>query len=305
MNIFLTLLAKLIPLYFFITLGYIAGKRLNVKKKSIASLLIYIIAPLIVFNGVVSAPLNSASLSLPILFFICSSLICLFFYFIGKFIWKDTSRNLLAFVAGAPNVGYFGIPVAIALFNKDQVSLVVLSVLGIILFENSIGFFVAAQGNYLLKDSIKKMIKLPSLYAFVIGLIVNLSNIEIGEIYRSNIGAVQGAYTFLGMMLIGLALSGIKKFKFDFKFVGISLIAKFLVWPLIIMAIIWLDSITLHLYNDEVREVMILLSIVPIAANTVAFATELKIQPEKASVAVLLSTLLALVVIPFVSLMFF
>lgn len=305
MNIFLTLLAKLMPLYLFITLGFIAGRVLKVEKKSIASLLIYIIAPLIVFNGVVSTPLNSTNLSLPILFFICSSVICLFFYYIAKFIWEDTSRNLLAFVAGAPNVGYFGIPVAIALFNKDQVSLVVLSVLGIILFENSVGFFIAAQGNYLVKDSIKKLFRLPSFYAFFIGLFVNLSNIELGEIYRSNIGSVQGAYSFLGMMLIGLALSGIKKFKVDFKFIGISLLAKFLVWPSIILAIVWLDSLTLQIYNEQVREVMILLSIVPIAANTVAYATELKIQPEKASVAVLLSTLLALVIIPIVSLLFF
>ncbi len=89
MNIFLTLLAKLMPLYLFITLGFIAVSK--VEKKSIASL-IYIIAPLIVFNGVV-LPTYPTNLSLPIPFFFCSSVICLFFTAIAKFIWEDTSRN--------------------------------------------------------------------------------------------------------------------------------------------------------------------------------------------------------------------
>ncbi len=42
------------------------------------------------------------------------------------------------------------------------------------------------------------------------------------------------------------------------------------------------------------------MSIVPLAANTVAIATELKTYPEKASVAVLMSTLFALFFIPLV-----
>jgi predicted permease len=44
--------------------------------------------------------------------------------------------------------------------------------------------------------------------------------------------------------------------------------------------------------------VLLVLSIVPIASNTVAFATKLRAHPEKAAFTVMLSTLVALVYIP-------
>jgi len=71
------------------------------------------------------------------------------------------------------------------------------------------------------------------------------------------------------------------------------------------MLVVWVDNITLQLYNTSIHKVMILMSIVPLAANTVAFATELKAQPEKASLAVMLSTLFALFYIPLITLSFF
>ena len=45
--------------------------------------------------------------------------------------------------------------------------------------------------------------------------------------------------------------------------------------------------------------VMIVMSIVPLAANTVALAVEFKTYPEKVTIAVLSSTVFALFYIPF------
>lgn len=305
MTIFLTLLLKLIPLYITIALGFVAGKYLKVTKEAIAPLLIYIIAPIIIFNGVVTTTINLTSLSLPVLFFGLACLMCISFYGLSKLFWKDTSRNILAFTSGTGNTGYFGLPVAMVLFNKEQVGLVVLSVLGFVLYENSLGFFITARGNNTVADSIKKVLKLPTIYAFLLGLLVNLSHIPLGQIYADNIVNVRGAYTILGMMLIGLGLAGIKEYKFDLKFISVSFLAKFLVWPLLMLLVIGLDKLFLNLYGPEIQKVMILMSIVPLAANTVAFATELKAQPEKASLAVLLSTLFALVYIPLITTIFF
>jgi predicted permease len=52
------------------------------------------------------------------------------------------------------------------------------------------------------------------------------------------------------------------------------------------------------LYDDKVIDVLLVLSVTPIASNTVAFAAKLKAHPEKAALTVLLSTLFALVYIP-------
>ena len=84
------------------------------------------------------------------------------------------------------------------------------------------------------------------------------------------------------------------------RFIEWTFCAKFIIWPILIAGIVFLDTSLLHIFSAEVHKVLILMSIVPLAANTVAIATELRTHPEKASVAVLLSTVFALFFIPLV-----
>lgn len=304
MDVFLSLFWRIIPLYIIISLGFISGKYLNVKKEVLASLLIYIIAPVVIFNGVVTTNISVSTLSLPILFYILASITGMIFYKLAKYIWTDTTKNIFGFAAGSGNTGYFGLPVAYAIFPPDLIGPVVLSILGFILFENTLGFFITARGHHTVMESIVKVLKLPTIYAFFLGLVINLSGIEFGQIYSDTVTNFRGAYTVLGMMIIGLGLANIKGFEFDLKFTGLTFLTKFLWWPLMVYGVIVADNLIFKIYNPSIHKVMILMSAVPLAANTVAFATELRAQPEKASVAVLLSTLFALFYIPLIASLF-
>ncbi|MFH2021029.1 MAG: AEC family transporter [archaeon] len=298
MNLFLSLGSKLIPFYLIIVLGFIAGKYLNLKKEAIASLLIYIITPIIVFSGAFGAELSFSTLSLPLLTMMMAYIMCLLFYYMGRFIWKDSTRNILAFAAGHGNVGYFGLPVAIAIFGDGVTSYAVLAMLGFFLYESTLGFFIVAKGTHTIKDSMKKLAGLPSIYTFIFGVILNISKVQPTQIYFDAIANFKGAFAVLGMMMIGIAIAGIKDYKFDWKFIATSFSAKFLVYPLLAFTVVFLDSKYLFIYNASIHNILMLFSMVPIAANTVAYATELKTHPEKAAVAVFLSTLFALFYIP-------
>ena len=109
---------------------------------------------------------------------------------------------------------------------------------------------------------------------------------------------VRGAYTVIGMMIIGLGLAKITHLAKDGKFVLSTLLAKFVVWPAVAAAVIFLDRHTVQLFSEEVYAVLTLISIVPMAANTVSYAEALRTHPEKAALAVFVSTLVALLVIP-------
>ena len=203
------------------------------------------------------------------------------------------------------NTGYFGLPVAISLFGPDIAGLVLLAVLGCVLYEVTFGFFMIARGNYTLNESIHKLIKLPAIYAFALAVILNFSGFNPTQGILDFSTLFRGSYTVLGMMLIGLGLSEISVYKFDIKFLTITFIAKFIAWPLVMLSIIYLDNSIFNFFTTEIHNVMLLLSIVPMAANTVAYATELKVHPEKAALAVILSTIFALFFIPIVSMMYF
>jgi predicted permease len=305
MELFVTLVVKVVPLYVLIFLGYLAGKKLGVRKESVSALLIYFIAPFVVFSGVIASPLDRTIVLLPLLCFILCCLIGTAFYIAGAFVWSGPERNILAFAAGTGNTGYFGLPVILALLGPQYFSLTVLAILGFILFENSLGYYFVARGHLNVRDALLKVLKLPAIYAFVAGVAVLALHVAFPATFQSLFTNFQGAYSILGMMLVGLGLAGIGAVAPDRIFLFSSLFAKFVVWPVVVVLFILADRSLLHLFSPMAYAVLLVLSIVPLAANTVAFATQLKAAPEKAAIAVMISTLIALVYIPlFMSLVY-
>lgn len=305
MTVFLALFIKLIPLYVIILLGFVAGRLYKIQKESIAQLLIYFILPVVIFTGAVSTKISLATVSIPILVFFVCCFISVSVFYISGFFWKDQTRNILSFITGSANTGYLGLPVAIAIFGDSVIGIVAAAILGTTLYTNGIGFFIAAKGRHTASESLIKILKMPVLYAFLLGLLVNVLGIFLGKIYFDTAGYFNGAYIILGMMLIGLGLSDIKEYKFDLKFIGISFFAEFILWPAVVLAILFVDSLTFKIYDASLYKIIMLLSVLPVATNVIPYTTILKAQPEKVALVVFLSTFFALFYIPFITTVFF
>jgi malate permease and related proteins len=101
-------------------------------------------------------------------------------------------------------------------------------------------------------------------------------------------------------MIIGMGLAGASWKSIDMSFISLTFLAKFICWPGLIALLIWVDRSSFRIFDTDIYHVLIIMSIVPLAANTVAIATELRTHPEKAAVAVLLSTIFALFYIPLI-----
>lgn len=306
-GLFVEFLVKLFPIYLWVLFGFILGRMLKIKKEAIADILVFLILPLITFHGSFTTPLTAQALSLPVFFFLLCSFITLLFLWIGKIMWKDNTGNLLAFASGYGNYGYFALPAAIVLFGNDAESPVIMAGIGFILYSCTIGYFVTALGNFSIRQSLKKTLVLPSVYAFAIGLTLNVLNFRFGSCLNMDLNAlylnaardVRGVYTVIGMMLVGIAIAEIKTFTIDWKFIGMASLAQFVVWPVVIGAYILLDSNFLNFYPVLLLKIIFLLSLIPVGANLIAYSTQLGVQPEKAAVTILMTTLFAMFYIPF------
>lgn len=304
MPLFTNLVIKLSPLYLNIFLGYIAGKKLEAHRDTIAKIMFYMISPLIIFNGVLHTHIDFSILSLPVLTFLVASMICLLFYRLSYRIWQDTSKNIMAFSAGSGNTGYFGIPMAMMLFDDQVVGIYIMAVMGISLYESSLGFYITAKGKYTPRECLAKLVKLPAIYALFGGLALNILHWPVPEIFYDFIGHIKGVYTVFGMMIIGLGLAGLTSFKLDLKYLGMTFLAKFLVWPLLILLIVTVDAELLGFYDLHIHKALILLSIVPLAVNSVIMASLIESYPERVAATVLMSTLFALVYVPIMATLF-
>lgn len=300
MTVFLSLLSKILPLYFLIGMGFVSRRYLEVEARSLARTTIYLVAPVVIFHSGFNAEVQGSVLILPLLFCLVGYMTsAIFYFFISPLVFKDSRRNLLSCAVGNSNTGYFGLPVVLALLGQEAFTLAVLVSLGSILFENTLGVFLLARGQFSAKQSLLKLFKLPALYAFSFGLLLNVLGLTTENlIYTDTVALFKGAYVILGMMIIGSGIASVEKGAFDVKLIGLALIGKLMLFPALMVCLLILDSHFGPFLSQEGRQILWILSLCPVAANTVAYATEFKLYPEKAARLVFLSTLVALVFIP-------
>ena len=298
MDIFFSIFYKILPLYIFVFIGFISGKYLDIDAKGIGKLIIFIIAPFVIFEAITHSSLSLSTFILPVIAFLICSFVAFLFYSYGMYKYGDARANVLSIVSAEGNTGYFGIPIALLLFDQKIFGVYILGTVGVTLFENTVVYYLTARGRYNVKDSLDRLKKLPALYAFVFAVIFLYYDIKLPNIMNNFVISMQGAYVVLGMMLIGFGISKIKNFSFDYNFIALSFLGKFIIWPILMLVLVLSDFYIFHIYNIEIYRAFMLLSIVPIAANTVIFATALDVHPEKVSSAVLFSTIFGLIYVP-------
>jgi len=293
LNIKLTFLGSLV------LIGYILGRFVSLNQQTISSVLLYVIAPVVFFKGMLILPLEEKYFLLPLLFFCLGSAMALIAQQIGKRFWQDTTKNIFAFTAGTGNTGYFGIPVATALLGEIGASLAILATVGFTLYENTVGYFLMARGNYSVRDSLLRVIRLPFLYALAAGLLLNLlvSDHHANQ-FAKHLTPFVEAYSLLGMMMVGIVLANAKFTDIDGWLMTWCLLMRFVAWPLVIGSLITLDILVLHFLDVNTYLVMVLMSVVPLAANSVVMAVQLNTQPKKVVTVVLVSIIIAMLIIP-------
>lgn len=292
------MLARLLPLYSIVVLGFLAGKKLGVTKESFAPLLIYILSPSVVFFAALSATIDARIFYLPFITFGVGTLVCFACYYIARISFSGTLPNLLGFASGDANSGYFGIPVAISLFGEKYLAPYVMAVFGLMIYENTVGYYVTARGNFSRMIALRRLSRIPTVYAFFFGLTLNVLSVQPNGAWRDIGLSLRGAYSTLGMMIIGLGIASLARWEFDWKANLFLTVSKFILWPALMLIVLLIDASMLGIIAPELRPILFFFSSLPLAANTVTFATELQVEPARAAVAVLVSALLATILIP-------
>lgn len=300
MDIFFTLFTNLIPLYILIALGWVAGRYFNVDRQSLGSLGIYIFMPIVAFGFVAKLEFQPEYAILPIVVFALFSSITLFAYWIAQKIYPDNRANLAAMCAGAGNTGYFGLPLVILLFDPQWIAVYIFAMMGGSIYEATVMFYIANRGKFDARQSLVKLLKFPTIYAIAAALAVNAADITMPAQFDTYWEYTKGAYVLIGMMIIGISLSKAEKLIIAPRFISFVFIGKFVIWPLATFALVWLDRAIFGVFTKDIHNLMIVMSIVPPAANVAAFAAQLDMRPEKAATTILIGTIFALFFIPII-----
>ncbi len=298
MRIFFELIVNLIPLYFLIGAGFFLGRFARLDTHTLANMILYLCLPVVMFGFVAGLDLQPAYALLPVLTFVIPAVTGFAMLKIGRAVYGDARANLLSMCSAMGNSGYFGLPLVLLLFEQKWVGVYMFMLLGFVLYEGTIGYYIAARGKFSARDSILKVLKFPSVYAVSAGLLVNFLDLPLPDLFTTYWTYFKGAYVIIGMMIVGAALAKMDRLAFSGRFLALAFAGKFMVWPLLALAFIAADRAFLHMFEEQVRMLILVVSLVPPAANIAAFAEQFDMKPEKAATTILIGTVAALFYIP-------
>lgn len=290
--------------------GFILVKTKLLKAKqsdSLATLLIYVGLPMLIFYFVVERlTIDSSSLKL-VAFVAAIGLVYQVVTFFATnpltiFEKNAKTRGMMRFSAAFNNNGFFGIPLAIAVFGGSSPVLTVLIVMNIMtnILLYTLGIYLVSGDKSMM--SWKKALLNPVLIAFILGVIVNLLNLKesVPEILTFS-GHFYNIVAPISMTVLGMKMGEIKfsaLFK-SWKLYYVSAL-KLILFPVVIVAIlIGVKAITnFDLITDYVVWGAFIAFAVPTAGLASTFADHFDGDTENSVVFTLGTTILSIVSIP-------
>lgn len=303
MSLFFDLLDKLLPLYATMAAGFLLGKHFKNMGQALAQLQIYLFIPVVLFVSIVKLPFSPEVFFLPTLRFFISLTLSTAAYFIARRLWAPYAP-LLAQTSGCSNIGYFGVPVAAALFPPEMLAVYILAVVGGQLHEHSFGFFWMARGKHSPRDAVLRLLRTPLLYVVILGAVCSGLQLKIPPVWDRFSHDFIGSYIILGALIIGIGIAQQDKLRFNIKLNVVTTVLKFMISPVFTLLVLFLLRATPLAVPAKYEPIMILMSFMPMGANTAVLSALLDFHADESATAVALSTLLSIFLIPAFVLLF-
>lgn len=289
---------RIVPLFLLILLGFGAGKAYKIDTARFGSLVAFTISPIVTFGAILNIEFKTELLILPLTVMAVSCVAAAIGLYFAKKILPAPLPNLAAMSSTNANTGFFGLPVFLIFMPINMTGIYILANLGIQLVETVFGYYIGARGENSIMDSLKKVAKLPPLWAALLALICNMLGVTMHEIAFEYWEKILHTWIITGMMMIGIALSTCPSLRPDVTFCSFVIFMRNIIWPILMAFVIWCDITFFQIFDASIYFIFTIFALSPMAGNTVAFAATLKLHPDKIAFAVVLSTILTVLTMP-------
>lgn len=298
MEVLEQLLYKMLPLYGFILIGWAIRKKWTFNSRWISKTLLYFLIPYLIIEKLLRANLEEAAVVGSVIF-ILACLMNIPAYLIRNNIGKGYNTGMLQAGFSYYNIGWFGIPVVMALFGENGMPFIISAYVGNALYGDTIGYYMISQINASDKrEAIKKVFKIPAVYACVAAILLNLFSVEAPELVEQIGEGISWLVSALGMLVIGVTLATVSFKNFDYKGFSKILGLRYLCGILILSVLIFIEHQFIQILDEDQSKLLFLIGTFPIAANLVVFASFLKAEEKSAALLVGISSLISLLLVP-------
>ena len=289
----------LIPIFFIFGIGFVGQKLIGFDTKPLSVMAIYLMLPFLAFQTFYAAELTMDYVIMTLYTVGLAFCIIVFIYFIAVIRGYSLKRTFSMILASAfMNNGNYGTPLIFFAFGEAGLHYAVIIMVIQQLLMCTVGVYYAAKGSPEgggMKKAFKEVVKVPIVYGAILGITFQFLHIPVSGSFMEAIEMVGNASIPTIMIILGMQLANISAKKIEIAPLSLSLSLRLLLSPVIAYVI------TLFLpIDDLLKQIMIVLSAMPTAANTTMYALQYDTEPQFVSTATLFSTVLSLVTLPVV-----
>ncbi|MDN3016913.1 AEC family transporter [Paenibacillus sp. BSR1-1] len=292
---FLILINVILPVFTLIGAGVFLHRKFQFDMNTLSKLNNYFLMPCVSFVNIYQTNVGGKTLVhiLSFLLIQCSSLM-----FITAVISKaakfenglsSTFKNSVVL----NNSGNFGLPVSQLVFQHSPLGASIQIV--VMIFQNLLTYTYGLLNSVSVDQSgiiaIKKFLKNPVIYAFLLGLILHTMHIKLPDFLWTPISNTSDAFLAVALVTLGAQSAYIKISKFSLP-LFLSLFGRLILSPAIALLIIFLLKL-----DGTTAQALFIASSFPTSRNSALFALEYGNHPEYAAQVVLLSTVLSMITV--------
>jgi malate permease and related proteins len=283
------ILNVILPTFIAILIGFIIGKIIRIDMEGVIDLVFYVGLPALAFVSIFNQEIVLLDAAKVWALALIVTAGC------GAAAWllfraSKTQHSALYLPISLPNTVNIPFPIISLAYGPAGLFVATLYYIPNIVLIYSAGVFIAAGKTW--RDNLKAVLKVPTLYTVVLALFLNLFHIDVPSLIMNPLEFIGGMVTPTVLLTLGFSLSQVKITSLPITLW--SSLIRLGGGLLISLLVVYLFNIT-----GIMRSVVVLMSAMPAAVATYTVAAKYKNEAELVASVVLVTTVISLVLIPF------
>lgn len=281
----------ILPVFIIVFIGYVVQIKYQLDLKTMSKLAMFYILPGFIFMTLYSTTIHfDVFLNLIVMLGLFAFISFIVSQVAGRIIGLDKGNQVLFTNSNLfINAGNYGVPVNDLVFRSDPFAMTVQVI--VVVFQS---IFVFTYGIFSLSSqsagklaAVVGFFKTPIFFAVFLGFMFNIFQWTLPGPVEGSLEYIRSAMVAIVLFTLGAQISQIQ-FKRLRPSAFVASIIRLLIGPIVMFILIWLLGI-----DGITAQVMMIVSGLPAAANSVLIAQQYSKRPEYAAEIVMISTLLS------------
>lgn len=284
-----------LPEFLVFLLGFLIQRKKQLDLQPFVWIALYVFNPALAFKALYQSSLAWQDFAMIVVFGLLIIIALLFISWVTARIQKLAPEKESAFLLSTVfmNVGNYGLPVVYFAFGDQGVTVAIVFMVLFNFLNNSLGVYLAARGKFNWQNSLGNVLRMPTLYAAVLGLSFYALGLSIPDFVLRPVELMAQAAIPSILLLLGMQLAAIKRLE-ALQQVTWGTIIRLIISPLLALLIV---GPVLN-FPGLTAKVLVLEAAMPTAVNTTLLALHFDTCPEMVISIALVTTICSVLTLP-------